>query len=106
MLVSITDNGEGIPAGRLAGLNQSLAKVNHEGPGFTSYSAIPLAKEGPRVGGIGLFNVHQRIGLYYGPEYGLHIESEEGKYTAVFMRIPKLLLTGGDGHHAEFIDRR
>ncbi|MNK21831.1 Sensor histidine kinase YehU [compost metagenome] len=106
VLVSITDNGEGIPAGRLAGLNQSLAKVNHEGPGFTSYSAIPLAKEGPRVGGIGLFNVHQRIGLYYGPEYGLHISSEEGKYTAVFMRIPKLLLTGGDGHHAEFIDRR
>lgn len=37
---------------------------------------------------IGIRNVHQRLRLKYGPAYGLTIESREGSYTRVTLRIP------------------
>ncbi|MFD0712259.1 sensor histidine kinase [Paenibacillus sp. GCM10027626] len=39
---------------------------------------------------IGLKNVHSRISLYYGSEYGLTLESEQGKGTKVFVNVPIL----------------
>lgn len=36
----------------------------------------------------GLWNVAQRIKMYYGPAYGISIESEFGEYTAVTVSIP------------------
>ena len=38
--------------------------------------------------GVGLKNVHKRIQLYYGVEYGLQIESELEEGTKIEMRIP------------------
>lgn len=38
--------------------------------------------------GIGLKNVHQRIQLYYGREYGLEIESEPDKGTTIRIHLP------------------
>ncbi|MDO4765084.1 MAG: histidine kinase [Eubacteriales bacterium] len=37
---------------------------------------------------IGLKNVHQRLKLYYGPKYGLTIESTKEKGTTVYLKIP------------------
>ena len=42
-------------------------------------------------GGYGIYNVQQRIQLYYGSEYGLEIESTPGKGTTIIMKIPKVL---------------
>ena len=39
-------------------------------------------------GRVGIKNVHERIRLYYGPEFGLSIHSEVGRGTVVTMRIP------------------
>ena len=39
--------------------------------------------------GIGLHNVHNRIRLGYGKEYGLSIESVRGEGTTVFLRLPR-----------------
>lgn len=39
-------------------------------------------------GGYGIYNVQQRIQLYYGQEYGLTIESAIGQGTTVRIRIP------------------
>lgn len=39
--------------------------------------------------GRALFNVMQRIKMYFGAEYGLQIFSEEGKYTKVLIQIPR-----------------
>lgn len=39
--------------------------------------------------GFGLKNVHERIQLTYGPEYGLRIESQEDAGTTVTIRIPR-----------------
>lgn len=38
--------------------------------------------------GFGLFNVNQRIWLYYGPEYGLTVESIYHKGTELQIVIP------------------
>lgn len=37
---------------------------------------------------IGIENVHKRLRLYFGPSYGLTIDSEPGKGTVVRIRIP------------------
>lgn len=39
---------------------------------------------------IGLKNVHSRIALYYGPEYGISLESVQDKGTKVKIRVPKI----------------
>ena len=38
---------------------------------------------------MGVANVHQRLQLTYGKNYGLTVESELGKYTRVSVHIPK-----------------
>lgn len=39
---------------------------------------------------IGLKNVHDRIQIYYGTEYGVRIESELDEGTTVILRLPKI----------------
>lgn len=43
------------------------------------------------LNGIGIANVHKRIQLTYGKQYGLSVESELGKFTRVHILIPKEL---------------
>ncbi|MFA6689235.1 MAG: sensor histidine kinase [Sphaerochaetaceae bacterium] len=43
--------------------------------------------------GFGLFNVQQRIMLHYGPEYGISVESQWEKGTAVSVVVPALTNT-------------
>jgi two-component system, sensor histidine kinase YesM len=38
--------------------------------------------------GVGVKNVHERICLHYGPEYGINIQSEEGAGTLVMLTLP------------------
>ncbi len=40
--------------------------------------------------GVGLYNVHQRIRLRFGPQYGLTVESEPDSGTVVIMRMPAI----------------
>lgn len=44
--------------------------------------------ENPKSNGIGVYNIQNRLQLYYGKEYGLFYESEPGKGTTVTVRIP------------------
>jgi len=85
--IVMTDNGAGMDADRLAELNAEI-RANGEERAGSAYTGVKL-------GGIGLRNVHQRITLFYGNEYGLFLESEEGAYTRIVLTIPKVLLTGG-----------
>jgi two-component system sensor histidine kinase YesM len=73
LLIEVEDNGPGIPPERLASL---LTDEN---------------RERSRGSGIGLRNVHQRIQLYFGPAYGLEIESEPDEGTLVRIRQPLCL---------------
>ncbi len=78
LVVSITDNGEGIPAERLAMIQERMAEP-----------VVQITALAANNSSIGLLNVHQRILLQYGLEYGLQITSEgEGKGVCVTVRVP------------------
>ncbi|MDY3251046.1 MAG: sensor histidine kinase [Candidatus Choladocola sp.] len=69
LVIIISDNGPGMKPEVLAHI---LEKRSVEG----------------KNGKVGVYNVHNRLQLYYGPEYGLSYESVEGVGTTVFMTIP------------------
>lgn len=77
--VSVEDNGAGIEPDRLEELRRRLKQNRladeHEG--------------GRQRGGIGLMNVHRRIQMVFGEQYGLSIESERGRGSRITMTMPE-----------------
>lgn len=73
VIMKVTDNGLGIPPDRLELLQDGLA------------SGISVNSDG-----YGIFNVNERIRLYFGKQYGLTLESEWGKGTAATITIPRI----------------
>ena len=71
IIISVYDNGVGIPPKRLQKLNSNL----HDG--------IIDNKSG-----YGIYNVNSRIRLSYGQSYGLRIYSAEGCYTLSVLELP------------------
>ena len=80
LFLSVCDDGQGIPPKKLAELRDSLAGARH------------TEKTANRIG---LFNVDQRMKQRFGEDYGLEIESVEGEYTRIMIRIP-LNRNGGE----------
>ena len=74
VVIDVTDNGPGMPAGTVARLLDP------------AYTAAPR----PKGSGLGLRNVHQRIRLTFGGGYGLSIHSEPDAGTRVRVRLPAL----------------
>lgn len=72
ILLFVEDNGMGIPPETLATLLTAERKHDRSA-----------------MSGIGVANVHRRLQLTYGKEYGLAIESVLGEYTRVTVRFPK-----------------
>ncbi len=65
--------------------------VTDNGPGIDSKRLETIFAEDPsvdRLSKVGLNNVHQRIQLNYGAEYGLAIESKPGEGTEVIIHVP------------------
>ncbi|NDL68053.1 cache domain-containing sensor histidine kinase [Anaerotalea alkaliphila] len=75
LLISVSDNGAGIPAEKVAQLNAMLCGELERADAF----------------GIGLFNVNERLRLNFGNEFGVEVDSVEGEGTRVFIRHPILL---------------
>lgn len=71
--VLVRDNGAGMPPERLEELRRMMS-----------------AHRGADYSGFGLFNVDQRIKLYYGQTRGLEIESEQGKGSSISFDVPLL----------------
>jgi two-component system sensor histidine kinase YesM len=76
--INIIDNGMGIPIERLKVLNKNL---------YLGQLSKPNEKSDKKQS-IGLYNVNQRIKLYYGDEFGLRIQSVEGSKTNVEIIVP------------------
>lgn len=76
LLLTVMDNGCGMNAEQLEQLRNQL-----------NSDKLPEVKE-DGLRSIGTKNVHDRIRLACGPEYGLEIESQEGVGTAVVIRLP------------------
>jgi two-component system sensor histidine kinase YesM len=91
MLIEVGDNGAGMSAHQLEELHE---KIHMEDAYFhNKYGNRPEREQ--EGNGIGMRNVTQRIKMYYGNEYGIWVESAEGTYTKVFMKLPYLILSGG-----------
>ena len=91
--IVVTDNGRGMDEAALTELNLGLENVSSADKVTRGFGFGPE----PKPHGIGLRNVQERIRLYYGKDYGLHVYSEEGQFTRVVMKLPKVLLTGRGG---------
>lgn len=76
VLIEIMDDGRGIEESKLEILNFQLKNSIADGNG-----------DGPD-GGIGLFNINERLKLFYGEKHHLLMESKMGEYTNVFFDIP------------------
>ena len=70
VVISIFDDGLGMSREALLNLRNSLNIYNEKGRH------------------IGVGNVHQRVRLKYGDDYGVTIDSEEGSYTRVEILLP------------------
>lgn len=75
LLIEIRDEGAGIDPHTLAHLQEALED--------DSDSPIVASQNG-----LGLENVHKRLQLHYGKGSGLSIDSEQGSYTCVTIRLP------------------
>ncbi|MDY0019229.1 MAG: sensor histidine kinase [Anaerolineae bacterium] len=73
-LFEVEDTGIGIPPNELARLRANLADSSR--------------RDDIGEHGFGIYNVHQRIKLYYGKQFGLSIESELQRGTTVSLVIP------------------
>lgn len=73
LILTVWDNGLGIDKDRLEDINEALMRGETQ----------------PDLG-YGIYNVNERIRLYFGEEYGLSLESVEGSYTKAVIVIPKL----------------
>ncbi len=71
--LTVWDNGAGIPEEKLAFINETLKR------GGTDCEA-----------GYGIYNVNERIRLFYGKDYGLYYESSLGHWTKAVLRIPAM----------------
>lgn len=79
MLIQIQDDGAGMSAGQL----QSLLNRKFQ---------MTTTEEG--TGGTGLMNVHRRIALRYGNQYGVTIESNLKQGTTITLTLPLI-----EGHY-------
>lgn len=79
MHIEIQDNGMGMDQETIDKLLSGQISVESKGSG------------------VGVYNVDQRIKLYYGEEYGLDIQSEVFEGTIITLRLPILL----GGNHEE-----
>lgn len=75
LLIEIRDNGAGVDPEMLSSL-QAVLRGDSDSPIVTSKN------------GLGLENVHKRIQLHYGKDCGLWIDSVQGAYTCVTIRLP------------------
>lgn len=82
LVIVLKDNGVGITPERLSKL-QSQLDANQ-----LAEAKFHRGMEGS--GGIGLMNVHRRIQLVFGEQYGLRIESELGRGTRIYIRFPDI----------------
>ena len=81
--ISIEDNGTGMPEDIRSNILTDNSKVPKHGSG------------------VGVINVHSRISLMFGPEYGLEVYSELDEGTKVVIHIPAIPYTKENAEQLE-----
>ena len=74
-----------------------IFRVIDDGVGMSEEKIRTVLQEGPSDRtGIGIKNVNDRLKIYFGQQYGLHIHSVPDEGTCVEIRMPKVT---GEGNH-------
>ena len=81
--INIEDNGMGMPEDIRSNILTDNSKVPKHGSG------------------VGVINVHSRISLMFGPEYGLEVYSELDEGTKVVIHIPAIPYTKENAEQLE-----
>ncbi|WP_201006160.1 cache domain-containing sensor histidine kinase [Paenibacillus glycanilyticus] len=76
--IQVFDNGAGMSEEQLDRLMR----------GIREDSELSDADEKKRHNRVGLRNIHKRIQIIYGPEYGITVESSKGEWTRVIIDLP------------------
>jgi two-component system sensor histidine kinase YesM len=79
VIVQVEDSGSGIKEEELTRINCILSTPERENE---------LKSDHKGLNGIGLINVHYRLQMWFGKEYGVKITSSEGQGTTVQIKIP------------------
>ena len=82
LVLNVIDTGIGMRPEELVALRAAVNDHNGDGEGSDGY---------------GLKNIHERLKIFFGADYGLSFESDYGHGTTVAVRIPKLLKAEGYG---------
>ena len=77
LIITIFDNGKGFPKETLSELLSNFKQLNN---------SFYLPSNNSTH--IGLINIQSRIRLNHGKDYGLNIESEEGKFSKIILNLP------------------
>jgi two-component system sensor histidine kinase YesM len=85
LYLAVEDSGQGIPAAKLQELNESLLEKKKK----PVAKKAPPKKDGATMNNLGIENVNERLKLLYGTECGLSLESAEGRFTRVTLKIRK-----------------
>ncbi len=83
--------------------DEIVIRVTDDGVGMTKEELNHIfdeRKTDTRKNSVGVLNVHRRIRLYYGIEYGLSFESEKGRGTTVTIHLP----AAGIGKNVKLVD--
>lgn len=86
ILLTVEDNGIGITAERLQEISANLFACENKASFFQDELEQQVQDHN---GGFGLFNVHQRLRLYFGEPCGLVLESTYGEGARISVRIPR-----------------
>lgn len=78
LTIEVKDNGKGMEPERLAQLQKRLS----------SNTASTITKEAQNS--VGIINIHNRLKLSYGDEFGISIDSQLGEGTSIYLQIPIL----------------
>ena len=73
------------------GQKELILRISDDGIGMTEAQLAKIFEKREtdiRKNGVGVLNVHERIQLYYGKDYGLRFSSTLGEGTVVEVRIP------------------
>ncbi|WP_445744751.1 cache domain-containing sensor histidine kinase [Paenibacillus sp. FSL R5-0527] len=87
LVVTIRDDGKGIPPERLAQLQRQLQSAGAAAAELPSPKPEP-APDSADGKGYGMLNVQARIALTFGAKYGIAIQSELGRGTVVTVTHP------------------
>ncbi|MFD0714485.1 sensor histidine kinase [Paenibacillus sp. GCM10027626] len=82
LILTVRDNGAGIPKERLAYIRELLDNLSDFNIGPLSFLESNVQEA------FGLRNVFSRMKLFYGNEAELHLDSTEGSGTVVELRLP------------------